>query len=225
SDLSHLASLINLSALYLGHNHVSDLSPLASFTNLTILDLENNQISDLSPLTNLTNLCYLNLEANNIVDVSPLLENSGLSKGDTVIWKDNPLSPESEDVYIPQLKKRGVAPPREKTHLGYLNIGHLLIPLFVLLAALVAVLLGYPTQHERRARRRRKWLVAGVIVAGLYTFCALLAVAAGGMQPIDLEDLLLFVVAPGLFLYGGVAVAWFLWSTRERKQQHKEEPE
>jgi len=218
SDLSPLASLANLTKLYLNGNQISDISPLTNLTTLTQLELGRNQISDISPLANLTNLTRLDLGYNQISDLSPLLSLPSLKT--LHIRYGNPLSETSLKVHIPQLKKRGVSIPREKTSLGYLNIGHLLIPLFVLVAALVAVLLGYPTQHERRARRRRKWLVAGVIVAGLYTFCALVAVAAGGMQPIDLEDLLLFVVAPGLFLYGGVAVAWFLWSTREQKQQH-----
>ena len=50
----------------------------------------------------------LDLDDNNISDISPLVANSGLSAGDTVDLKDNPLSTTSANVYIPQLEQRGV---------------------------------------------------------------------------------------------------------------------
>ena len=48
------------------------------------------------------------LKVNNISDISPLVENSGLSMGDTIDLRGNPLSTESVNVYIPQLEARGV---------------------------------------------------------------------------------------------------------------------
>ena len=89
-------------------NNISDISPLASLTNLMELILHDNNISDISPLVGLINLEVIDLHGSNISDISPLVENSGLSEGDTVdlIW--NPLSTTSLNVYIPQLKARGV---------------------------------------------------------------------------------------------------------------------
>ena len=130
SDISSLASLVNLEWLYLGSNNISDISPLAGLTNLTYIELYNNNIGDISPLISLTNLSYLRLynnnisdisplvgflnlrelylQDNNISDISPLLANSGLSEGDTVYLRGNPLSTASVNDYIPQLEGRGV---------------------------------------------------------------------------------------------------------------------
>ncbi|HIH98172.1 MAG TPA: leucine-rich repeat domain-containing protein [Thermoplasmata archaeon] len=68
----------------------------------------SNQISDISALSRLTNLERLGLGGNQIGDIKPLVSNSGLSKGDVVYLVGNPLSSTSTNVYIPQLKKRGV---------------------------------------------------------------------------------------------------------------------
>jgi hypothetical protein len=130
SDISPLANLTNLTSLGLTGNQISDISPLANLTNLTSLGLANNQISDISPLTNLTNLIGLFLTNNQIgdisplaylinlsnlcigwnqiSDISPLVANTGLSAGDTVDLRVNPLSPDSINIYIPQLQARGV---------------------------------------------------------------------------------------------------------------------
>jgi len=48
------------------------------------------------------------LDGNSIVDISPLVANSGLSDGDEVDLKWNPLSDKSLNEYIPQLEERGV---------------------------------------------------------------------------------------------------------------------
>ena len=60
----------NLTMLRLDSNQISDVSPLASLINLYYLHLTGNQISDVSPLASLTNLTYLNLRSNQISDVS-----------------------------------------------------------------------------------------------------------------------------------------------------------
>ncbi len=108
SDLSPLADLTTLDYLFLTSNNISDISPLAGLTNLDYLYLNSNNISDISPLAGLTNLDYLFLNSNNISDISPLVANSGLSEGDTVDLRDNPLSTRSANTYIPQLEERGV---------------------------------------------------------------------------------------------------------------------
>jgi len=108
SDLSPLANLTSLAELGLVDNHISDISPLVNLTSLTWLNLAHNQISDISPLANLTSLTNLWVCYNQISDISPLVENEGLSTGDYVCLKENPLSPDSLNIYIPQLKARGV---------------------------------------------------------------------------------------------------------------------
>jgi internalin A len=114
SDISPLSQLIGLDWLVLGSNNISDLSPLADLIYLSRLDLSNNQISDISPLRNLTNLggstmLYPNLDlrGNQISDIEPLVANAGLFDA-TVDLRDNPLSHDSINVYIPQLEARGV---------------------------------------------------------------------------------------------------------------------
>ena len=76
--------------------------------NLTLLYLYDNQISDISPLAGLTNLTYLALYNNQISDISPLVANAGMNTGDKVDLRNNPLSSQSVNTYIPQLEARGV---------------------------------------------------------------------------------------------------------------------
>ena len=108
SDISPLANLTNLTDLYLDANQISDISPLTNLTNLANLDLGPNEISDISPLANLTNLEYLDLESNQISDISPLVQNGGLGAWDSVDVSGNPLSSDPVNIYIPQLRARGV---------------------------------------------------------------------------------------------------------------------
>ena len=106
SDVSPLASLINLTSLDLDHNHqISDITPLASLNNLTSLDLRWNQISDITPLASLTNLERLNLARNQVRDVGPLAALTNLERLDL---EHNPLSQESVDVHVPALRSKGV---------------------------------------------------------------------------------------------------------------------
>ena len=66
-----------------------------------------NQISDISSLSPLTNLSVLSLYNNQISDISPLVANAGLSAGDVVDLRNNPLSDEALNDYIPALQARG----------------------------------------------------------------------------------------------------------------------
>ena len=108
SDVSPLANLTNLAELGLGHNQISDISTMANLTSLTWLNIGYNQISDISTMANLTSLAELWLCYNQISDISPLVENEEFSTGDYVCMKGNPLSPDSRNIYIPQLEARGV---------------------------------------------------------------------------------------------------------------------
>jgi len=107
-DISALSSLTNLQKLYLDNNKITDVTPLSSLTKLGELHLSHNQIDDISALSSLTNLGQLWLNSNNITDIQPLVANTGLSQGDGVRLMDNPLSATQVDVYIAQLKARGV---------------------------------------------------------------------------------------------------------------------
>ena len=108
TDISHLSGLINLNWLYLFSNQITNISSLFSLTNLINLGLGNNNISDISSLSRLANLNNLYLPNNQISDIYPLLRNKGISSGDTVDIRTNPLSCESVFTYIPQLENRGV---------------------------------------------------------------------------------------------------------------------
>ena len=190
----------NLTMLSLRENQISDISPLASLTNLTKLYLGSNQISDISPLANLTNLTDLGLEWNKIADASPLLENSGLGAKDKLrLLRGNPLSDTSLNVYIPQLKKRGVSIPRPKTYLGVGRGEFFLIPLVAFIAALVITLCFYPIRGKRWRWRVKTGLVVGVVLTGLYTLWTTFALT---FDVVYLEDLIFWVWIPGLVLYG-----------------------
>jgi hypothetical protein len=108
-DITVLGNLTSLQRLYLHSNQISDISPLANLTWLEELGLYNNQISDISPLENLTRLEWLQLRGNQISNIEPLVQNQGLSEGDMIHLRDNPLSYESINTYIPQLEARGIS--------------------------------------------------------------------------------------------------------------------
>jgi len=108
TNISPLTALTRLTELSIYGNYITDLSPLSSLSRLTDLSLRDNLISDLSPLSSLTNLTSLSLEQNQIANISPLLANTGLSDGDVIYLRDNPLSDTSLNEHIPYLRERGV---------------------------------------------------------------------------------------------------------------------
>jgi hypothetical protein len=60
-------------------------------------------------LSNLHHLEDLRCDDNLIENISPLLENIGLTgEGIAIDFRNNPLSTDSCDVYIPQLESKGV---------------------------------------------------------------------------------------------------------------------
>ncbi len=82
----YASDLVGLSSLNAVERNITDLTGLEHCTSLTELSLRNNQISDIEPLVN----------------------NTGLSQGDNIDLRNNPLSTTSVDVYIPELVARGV---------------------------------------------------------------------------------------------------------------------
>jgi internalin A len=138
SDITPLANLTNLTKLSLSDNQIGDISPLASLTNLVMLHLANNQIDDITPLSKLVGLgtqewemfslsLHLDLGGNQIIDITPLsnltaLKRLSLSNNQisdisplanltnltTVYLWENPLGSDSINIYVPELRARGV---------------------------------------------------------------------------------------------------------------------
>lgn len=123
SDISPLSGLSNLRTLILRVNQISDISPLSGLTTLGTLNLEDNritsisalsglrnlreahlgfnQISDLTPVCSLANLSYLDVHHNNVRDISCLTSLTSLRRLDL---RNNPLSPNAYDDYIPRIR-------------------------------------------------------------------------------------------------------------------------
>ena len=108
SDISALSGLTNLETLSLFGNSISDISALSGLVSLETLSLANNNISDVSALSGLVSLETLYLYNNNISDIAPLVANAGLSSGDIIDVRNNPLSATSLNTLIPVLQGRGV---------------------------------------------------------------------------------------------------------------------
>jgi len=102
---SDLAGLTSFSA---SARNISDLGGLEYCIDLTHLDLSHNQVSNITPVGNLTNLAYLQLDVNEIGDTSSLAQNEGFGAGDAIYLRGNPLSWNSINVCIPELRGRGV---------------------------------------------------------------------------------------------------------------------
>jgi len=97
---------------------------LSNLTNLTVIWLDDNNITDISPLSGLTKIgeveedrwleqregiaICLGLSGNQIAAIQALLGNVGLSQGDGIDLRGNPLSSDSLNTYLPQLQGRGV---------------------------------------------------------------------------------------------------------------------
>jgi len=108
SEINLLSNLSSLDQLYLGQNQITALGVLSSLPNLQWLALDYNDIVDITPLTSLGNLSRLNLRNNSIADIAPLVANAGLGNGDEVDLQNNPLSYQSINVHIPDLRDRNV---------------------------------------------------------------------------------------------------------------------
>ncbi|MFC1861001.1 leucine-rich repeat domain-containing protein [Chloroflexota bacterium] len=105
-----MTELDNLTSLNLNNNLLKSLEMLTNLKGLGVVRLYNNQLNDIEPLANLHGLYCLDLRRNEISDISPLVKNHGLGKDivNTIELTDNPLSADSLDIYIPQLKQRRV---------------------------------------------------------------------------------------------------------------------
>jgi len=100
-DLSPLSGLLRLESLDLHQNKLTDLSPLSGLPKLRTLALRENPLSDISPLSSLKNLGSLSILNTSVSDLSPLASLTSLRSLDV---RGCPLSQESFDVIIPQIK-------------------------------------------------------------------------------------------------------------------------
>lgn len=108
SDLGPIAGLIKLLDVQFAGNEIVNIAPLAGLVNVQRFNLAGNSISDISALSGLTALHIMSLDNNSISDISPLVANTGIGMNDTLYLTGNPLSPDSENSYIPTLESRGV---------------------------------------------------------------------------------------------------------------------
>ncbi|MFC1947529.1 leucine-rich repeat domain-containing protein, partial [Chloroflexota bacterium] len=107
-----LRDLRNLRSISLVGNDIIDISPLASLKNLGQAILAFNKITDISPLSELDNLSYIHLQDNQINDIYPLTTKEYLievCETKLINLQSNPLSENSINTYIPQLKSRGIS--------------------------------------------------------------------------------------------------------------------
>lgn len=72
SDLTPLAALSELDALYLADTKVTDISVLSNLSNLYGLDLSGTAVTDISPLAKLDQLGVLNLADTSVTDTTVL---------------------------------------------------------------------------------------------------------------------------------------------------------
>lgn len=85
-DISALAGLTKLIALYINSNGIEDISALAGLTNMLDLKMFGNKITDIRALSGMTMMQDLWLQGNQIKDISAL---SGMTKDLYRLYLDN----------------------------------------------------------------------------------------------------------------------------------------
>ena len=106
SDIHPLSGLINLAGLILWSNEIQDIAPLANLTNLTSLNLADNRVQDITPLANLAPLETLRLDRNAITDITPLANVTALE----ILWLDrNAIADITPLVGLKNLKELRIA--------------------------------------------------------------------------------------------------------------------
>ena len=127
TDVSPLASLVHLQALYLDQNfNITDISPLANLVELRWLDINSNQISDISPIRNMKKLVYFNAMWNPVSDLTVLGDKTDLKE---LYLGDGPIEAIDALAHLTNLKIVFLAashisdlgPLADMTKLEYLN--------------------------------------------------------------------------------------------------------
>ncbi len=106
-DIDVLRNFPSLSHLLLAKCQIRDISVLAELTNLEMFIANSNEIVDISALAKLPKLKRIWLDDNQIRDIRPLVENENISKETRINLRNNPLSTESIQNYIPIMEGRG----------------------------------------------------------------------------------------------------------------------
>lgn len=99
TDISALAGMTNMLDLKIWGNKITDISALSGMTMLQDLWLQGNQITDINVVSGMTTgLCRLYLDGNQITDVTPL---TGLTKLTSLKLAGNPIEDYSPlaDIY------------------------------------------------------------------------------------------------------------------------------
>ncbi len=108
SNLEGLQYCYNITILSLNGNQISNVSQLSELKLLKQIFLQDNKINDIWVFESLPYLNAIYLDNNQITDITSLISNTQLSSGDVLSIKNNPLSSDSINTWIPELKRRGV---------------------------------------------------------------------------------------------------------------------
>ena len=101
---SDIPSLTSIRRLSFYRNQIADISFLADLSGLEAVFLGANEIADVAALSNLEDLMHVDLGGNRVTDIRPLIGNSRLKR---VNLRSNPLSEMSINV-ADDLRQRGV---------------------------------------------------------------------------------------------------------------------
>ena len=100
-DISPLADLVEMMELDIHHNLIHDISAVSRMTRLRMLAIRENPIRDISPLAGIVNIRTLILSCTEVRDISPLLSMRSLEHLDL---RECPLDRSAYDTYIPQIQ-------------------------------------------------------------------------------------------------------------------------
>lgn len=104
-SLSHLASLPQLTEVYISHNALDSLQPLSSVTTLRILDVSNNPVTSvcgLEPLVHLEELWASNCKLESFEEIGKVLADK--QELNTVYLEGNPLETRQRTLYRNKVK-------------------------------------------------------------------------------------------------------------------------
>ena len=95
TDLTPLAGMVGMTALYLSDTKVTDLTPLAGMVGIATLLLSLSRITDLTPLAGMVGMTWLYLDSTGITDLAPLAGMVGMAAlylNDTGVTDLTPLT-------------------------------------------------------------------------------------------------------------------------------------
>lgn len=108
ASLKTIAGPPGLDALFVSFNDLGSLEGLDAFPNLTRLLAEECGLEVISALAGLMDPSELSLRNNEIVVIEPILQHGGISAGDKVDLRDNPLDCDLVGDDLQQLKDKNV---------------------------------------------------------------------------------------------------------------------